>query len=131
MALASLITRDELKALAAPNKSLDSVSTADQDDACLAASGVAYSYLRQRFEPPYTSVGKDVKMHTAWIATYFLLGHKNTSPAYTGDQYTLRYNAAIKWFTDCSRGTVTPELTDAEATTTGGAYIVTTEPRGW
>jgi phage gp36-like protein len=132
VALPALIDRAYL-AQVAPQKALDHVATADQDAACLAASGIAYGYLRGRYELPLSGYGADLKLFVAWIALYLLLWHKNVNPQNPAqDRYRTQYADAMAWLEKVRDAKVTPaDLVDADPPTRAGAYVATAADRGW
>lgn len=99
----------DLTALGLPSAALVGVSTADTDAALVAASGRADGYLAKQYALPLSVWGADLTRAVAQIAAWDLITTRGTRP---GDQAAMlerRYDDAIQWLRDVSRGIVEPQ----------------------
>lgn len=111
---------------------LSGVSSTDQDAALVAASGEADGYLAKRYMLPLTAWGDDLTRRVVHIATYDLLSTRGYAPASGVDPLVeKRYNDAIFWLRDVSKGVVEPQgIVDSSATIeeqapiTGGSDVM-------
>lgn len=130
----SYITLSELYVLGLPASALpSSISTDARQAQCDAASATAQSYMAARYPMPLVSVGDEVKEKVAWIAAYNLLVIRGFNPSGADANYLARFDRAIDWLKDVSRGWVQPDVVPAPATTPDydAPRIITTTTRGW
>lgn len=98
-------TRTDLARMGIAAAALSSVATETQDAALEAASRVADSYLRSRYELPLTGYGDDLKRAVCSVAAWDLLSTRGYDPGRGGDEAVrMRADAAISWLKDVSAG---------------------------
>lgn len=109
---------------------LDTVSSADQTQACIDASARADSYLRGRYgvgdgaggyvQPILIAWGSDLTLMTSYVAAYLVMEGRGWNPNGSGDQNILRrYYEAIGdpripgsgWFPGVQRQAIHPDVT--------------------
>jgi len=127
-------TVDDLAQLGLKKLATAGISDGDLNAALVAASETADSYMRAQFRLPLTSWGADLRRHVAMLAAWDILsaqrGFNPDSPA--NEIWLARYEQALSWFKDVSRGIVSPNIVDSTPTKRDGAPRVATAPkRGW
>lgn len=102
-------TTTDLQTFGLPAAALTPVSTPDQNNALIAASALADSYLGQRFRLPLSSWGTDITKAAAEIAAYLVMKKRGWSPgAADAEQIREAYDDALKWLRDVGQGKATP-----------------------
>jgi phage gp36-like protein len=127
-------TIDDLARLGLKKLATAGMADVDLDAALVAASETADSYMRSQFKLPLVEWGADLRRHVAMLAAWDILsaqrGFNPDSPG--NDIWLQRYDQALAWFKDVSRGLVAPNVVDSTATKRDGAPRVATAPkRGW
>ncbi|MGZ3456344.1 MAG: phage protein Gp36 family protein [Polyangiales bacterium] len=109
------------------------LSAADVDAALIAASEIADGYLRAQYKLPLVSWGADLRRHVAMIAAWDILSARGFNGDAPGNEIFLeRYEQAIAWLKDVSRGLVSPNVVDSTPPKRDGAPRVSTATRrGW
>jgi phage gp36-like protein len=129
--------RTDLVRLGLRAEALTGVTTDAQDAALEAASDVADSYLRARYELPLTAWGDDLRRAVAAIAALDVMTARGFSPAAGADDLLMRrQEQALTWLKDVaanratvSGGNTTPTTsTRARAT---GPTVASRGQRGW
>jgi phage gp36-like protein len=127
-------------ALGLPIAAVKGMSSSDLEEGLIAATDLADSYLSNRFKLPITAWRKDLSQAVAAIAAYQLLAGRgfNPQPGSPDEQVRLRYEDAIRWLKDCSKGLATPAgivdstpAIDAGLVETEAPVFVTRKKRGW
>jgi len=127
-------TIDDLAQLGLRKLATAGLTDADLNAALVAASETADSYMRSQFRLPLVSWGADLRRHVAMLAAWDILsaqrGFNPDSPG--NDIWLARYEQALSWFKDVSRGIVSPNVVDSTPAKRDGAPRVNTSPRrGW
>lgn len=110
------------------------ITDADLNAALVAASETADSYMRSQHRLPLVAWGADLRRHVAMLAAWDILSaQRGFNPAAPGnDIFLARYEQALGWFKDVSRGIVSPNVTDSTPAKRDGAPRVSTaQRRGW
>ncbi len=114
MATQALVTRQDLFRLGLPGDALTGLPNEFIDSILLAASGIAISYLRKRYMPPYVSVGEDVKRAVVNIAQFEILSRRGFRPGSGNDDISvIRYDQAIAWLKMAASGDVECDIVDS------------------
>lgn len=125
-------TATDLYRLALRQAALSGLGIADQDAALEAASRVADGYLQARYKLPLSAWGDDLRRAVAIIAAYDLLAGRGFAPEGVDEHIRLRYEDAIAWLRDVSRGVVTPVgLVDSSPAVVDEGIAAVTDPRRW
>lgn len=127
-------TAAQLLQLGLPGRALTDVSTADRNAALDAASDLADSYLRSRFELPLTAWGDDLRRAVCSVAVYDLLSRRGYNPEQgADDNIRARHDDAVRWLEKVAAGLVSPSVTDSStpATAGSGARVRSHDARGW
>jgi phage gp36-like protein len=106
----------ESPSLGLPPRALEDVDPDDTRRALEDASSLASGYLGRRFTLPLIAWGNDLKGCVCKIAAYNLLTGLGFNPisGSADEQVRLRYEDAMRWLTDVSKGIVYPDgLTDS------------------
>jgi phage gp36-like protein len=126
-------TADDLFRLGLKRLATAGLTPADMDAALAAASELADGYLRSQYKLPLVAWGADLRRHVAMIAAWDILstrGFNGDAPA--NDIFLQRYEQALGWLKDVSRGVVSPNIVDSTPPLRDGAPRVGTLPkRGW
>ncbi|MBI2392813.1 MAG: DUF1320 family protein [Deltaproteobacteria bacterium] len=125
---------DDLARLGLKRLATAGITDVDLTAALVAASETADSYMRAQLRLPLVSWGADLRRHVAMLAAWDILsaqrGFNPDSPG--NDVWLARYDQAMAWFKDVSRGLVAPNVVDSTPITRDGAPRVATSPRrGW
>jgi len=125
---------DDLARLGLRKLATAGIAPDDLRAALIAASDLADSYLRSQFRLPLVRWGSDLRRHVAMIAAWDILsaqrGFNRDAPA--EETWLTRYEQAVAWLKDVSRGVVSPDVADSTAPTRDGAPRVhTNRSRGW
>lgn len=129
--------RTDLTRLGLRAEALTGVSTAAQDAALEAASDVANSYLRARYELPLTSWGDDLRRAVAAIAALDIMTARGFNPANGADDVLMqRSRDAVSWLKDvaANRATVSGGNTTPTTSTRAraqGPTVASSGQRGW
>lgn len=114
MATQALVTRQDLFRLGLPGDALAGLPNEFIDSILLAASGIAISYLRKRYMPPYVTVGEDVKRAVINIAQFEILSRRGFRPGSGNDEIAqIRYDQAIDWLKQAAIGLVECDIEDS------------------
>jgi Mu-like prophage major head subunit gpT len=98
-------TRTDLTRFGIASSALAGVAEAAQEAALAAASDVADSYLRSRYELPLVTYGDDLRRAVCAIAAWDILTVRGYDPNRGGDEAVkLRHDSALKWLADVSLG---------------------------
>jgi len=130
-------TRTDLTRFGLPSSALTGVADATQDAALEAASDVADSYMRSRYELPLTGYGDDLKRAVCGLAAWDLLTTRGYDPNSGGDEAVkLRHDAALAWLKDVAAGRahVSGGLTTPGPTRharAGAPSVTSSRLRGW
>lgn len=130
-------TRTDLTRFGVAAAALAGLTEATQDAALAAASALADGYIPRRFTPPLTAWGDDLKRAVAMIAAYDLLSGRGFDPrgGGTDENIRLRYEDAMAWLRDVSRGFIDPRgVVDATPDVDdfgSGAGVASAPRRGW
>lgn len=100
------------------------------------ASRMVDGYLSSHYTLPLTRVGADVMLHTVAISVYLLMSARGYNPEAGADTNIRdRYNDAIRWLENVSKGLVHPDITDSSTKpVTGGPaapIVISSSQRGW
>lgn len=132
--------RTDLVRLGLRAEALTGYPTASQDAALEAASDVADSYLRARYDLPLTSWGDDLRRAVAAIAALDIMTTRGFNPSAGSDDILMRrQEQAIGWLKDVaanratvSGGNTTPTTsTRARAAGPSAATVASRDRRGW
>lgn len=138
--MAADITRAELASLGLRAQALASVSTPDQDAEIEASTGIARSYLRQRYQGTQLTaavVDPAYKGALAKIATHRILSTRGYDPEKASDAIVLEnHDQALRFLRDVSKGVasldVPTTVADGFASVLdddGGLSVLSDEPR--
>lgn len=113
---------------------LSGISTTAQDAAIEAASEVADSYFRSRYNLPLLAWGTDVTRAVCQIAVYDLLVMRGFNPEQAADQnLQARADSAVAWLRAVGKqeaqANVTP--TPVQSPDYDQPRVLTSTPRGW
>ena len=131
--MSSYATYTELQTYGLPAAAIGSISTADQQSACDAASSIADGYLAARFHLPLATWSTDIKVAVCKIAASLLMQRRGYNPD-GGSDPTIRdgYMDAIKWLRDVAEDRATPNVTVSGGDGPESApRIYSATPRGW
>jgi len=126
----------DLSTYAINANALVNITTPELVAACVAASEKADSYMRGRYALPLVSWGTDVTMHTAWMATFFVMSARGINPSAGADVWIKdRYDEAVAWFEGIERQRVHPDVTPQVAQPGDPIHdlpqVFTDPQRGW
>lgn len=107
------------------DENLGTVNDARVDAAINDAEGEADGYLSTRYTVPLSPAPASIKKFTADIAIYNLFGRRDTVPP----DREKRYENAIKFLVNVSKGIVTLGAQEPEPTTTAGSVEFTSNER--
>lgn len=127
-------TIDDLARLGLKKLATAGLADADLDAALVAASETADSYMRSQVRLPLVAWGADLRRHVAMLAAWDILSaQRGFNPDNASNEIWLqRYEQAMSWFKDVSRGLVSPNVTDSTPTKRDGApRVATSAKRGW
>lgn len=130
-------TAADLARLALPARALTGILLTDQGAALEAASSLADGYLAARYTLPLLAWGDDLRRAVSLIAAYDLMTRRGYSPEGGDEQLRLRYEDAIRWLEQVSKGTISPvglEESPPSATPPPGdsGPVIAERPlRGW
>lgn len=98
-------TTTDLTRFGLPSTALMGVSSTTQEEAISAASALADSYLRSRYDLPLTSYGDDLTQCVCALAAETLLTSRGLDPGRAnGDVILTRADNARAWLKDVSAG---------------------------
>lgn len=98
-------TTTDLTRFGLPSTALTGVSSTTQEEAISAASALADSYLRSRYDLPLTSYGDDLTQCVCALAAETLLTSRGLDPGRAnGDVILTRADNARAWLKDVSAG---------------------------
>jgi phage gp36-like protein len=120
-------------------------TTAQQDQACLDATGKMDEYLSGRYQMPLLAWGSEVKKTCAHIAIYYLMTTRGASPANGADAaiFARYYDAvgnpsvpgSLGWLDKVQRQSLHPDITatvpPAQDPVYGMPQVFTSPRRGW
>lgn len=130
MAAQQYLSTAEFQAQTLNGAALAGINDTDQATALTWASGVAASYLRKRYALPLVSWGEELKQKVGELAQWFLLTRRGFKPNSGSDEVArLRYEDAISWFKDVSRGLVEIDCVDQTPTVDEAGSLAASEPR--
>lgn len=130
--MAAYATTSDLYRLALRRTALEGIPQADQERALEAASRLADSYLQARYRLPLTAWGDDLRRAVAVIAAYDLLAGRGFAPEGVDEHIRLRYEDAITWLRDVSRGAATPVgVVDFSPSVPDEGIAVVSDPKRW
>lgn len=130
----------ENPALGLPPRALSVIGPTVLNDALIAASDMMDSYLLSRYTGPIIAWGRDMRTCCCHIAAYHLLAGQGMNPVNSSadDHVRLRYEDALRWLKDVSKGAASPTgLVDSTPTADEGLVatespvFATTVKRGW
>ncbi len=125
-------SRADLHALGLPEAALASIPDVEQEAALEAASALADSYLRVRYDLPLTSWGRELSRAVALIAAYDLMSRRGYDPTRPGQEnLRMRYEDAIRWLEGVAAGRVDPGVVDAAPEVSSSAIQAVTRERRW
>lgn len=127
-------TIDDLARLGLKRLATAGITDADLNAALVAASETADGYMRSQFRLPLVSWGADLRRHVAMLAAWDILSaQRGFNPDAAGsDIWLQRYEQAMAWLKDVSRGVVSPNVVDSTPSRRDGAPRVSTAAkRGW
>lgn len=125
-------SRADLHALGLPEAVLASIPDVEQEAALEAASALADSYLRARYDLPLASWGRGLTRAVALIAAYDLMSRRGYDPTRPGQENVrMRYEDAIRWLEGVAAGKVDPGVEDATPEVSSTAVQVVTRERRW
>lgn len=125
-------TPADLYSLGLPQRALSGVSVPDQEAALESASRLADSYLSARYTLPLTAWGSDLRRAVAVIAAYDLLAVRGFAPEGADEHVRLRYEDAIRWLENVSKGLVNPVgIVDSTPEVTNTGVAVRTGVKRW
>lgn len=111
------LTRQEFFDLAIGGAAFRTQPVTTVDASLQAASDMADGYFRKRFTYPLQSIGSDVKRTVAAIACFDLVSHRGFRPdSGTDDVIIKRYDDAMSWLLNVSKGLIEPDIVDATDT---------------
>lgn len=110
---------------------LSSFTTSDQDAALEAASRFADSYICNTYTVPLTTYGVDLSERVCWIAAFNLLSGRGFDTPNEGSIFRERYNLAVAWLRDISKGVASISGGATVATQNDSAQFYTSTKRGW
>jgi phage gp36-like protein len=137
MAAQQYAQTSDLYSLSVFSAALNTISSADQNAALLAASERLDSYLRQKFSLPLLLWGQDVKQWVCDVAAFMLLSKRGFNPQNAGDALIVkRYDDQIAWAKGVARGEIVPDVVDSSPGAQAGspideATVITSPQRGW
>jgi phage gp36-like protein len=117
-----------------PADVLATISSDDQNAELEAQSRVADSYLAARFILPLSAYGKDLVNAVCSMAAYVLMARRGYAPDGHDSVFRQRFDDAIAWLRDVSRGLVSPVgIVDSSAVlgSSVGARVIAPAARGW
>lgn len=132
--MSSYCTVAQLLQLALPSESVQNISNAQLQAECDAASTLADSYLRGRYNLPLVTFDIELSMNVAYVAAYNILASRGYNPEAGADSiYKDRWLSAIDWFRGVQRQAIHPNVQDSS---TGGPahpfpQVNTQAERGW
>lgn len=122
----------DLRALGLPEAVLASIPEAEQEAALEAASALADSYLRARYDLPLAAWGRGLTRAVALIAAYDLMSRRGYDPTRPGQEnLRMRYEDAIRWLEGVAAGKVDPGVVDATPEISSSAIQAVTRERRW
>ncbi|WP_003047195.1 DUF1320 domain-containing protein [Thermus aquaticus] len=125
-------TQSDLFRLGLPEGALRGVSPSTIEDALEAASRLADSYLRARYDLPLASWGRGLTRAVALIAAYDLMSRRGYDPTRPGQEnLRMRYEDAIRWLEGVAAGKVDPGVEDATPEVSSSAIQAVTRERRW
>ena len=125
-------SRSDLRALGLPEAVLASIPEAEQEAALEAASALADSYLRARYDLPLASWGRGLTRAVTLIAAYDLMSRRGYDPTRPGQEnLRMRYEDAIRWLEGVAAGKVDPGVEDATPEVSSTAVQAVTRERRW
>ncbi|UZX16554.1 DUF1320 domain-containing protein [Thermus sp. PS18] len=125
-------SRTDLHALGLPEAVLASIPEAEQEAALEAASALADSYLRTRYDLPLASWGRGLTRAVALIAAYDLMSRRGYDPTRPGQEnLRMRYEDAIRWLEGVAAGRVDPGVVDASPDSPSSTIQAVTRERRW
>lgn len=130
-------TRTDLTRLGLRSEALTGVSADAQDAALEAASDVADSYLRARYDLPLTAWGDDLRRAVAAIAALDIMTARGFNPQAGADDLLMRrQEQAVSWLKDvaANRATVSGGNTTPTSSTRAraqGPTVASSGQRGW
>lgn len=134
-------TRADLGRLGIRVAALANVADDDQDAALQAASDLADSFFRSRYDLPLTQWGDDLRRCVCAIAAFDCLVIRGFDPSRGNDAVVqLRYEQAMTWLRDVSAGRVavtggrttpTPSSGAGARSATAPARVTSRRQRGW
>ena len=100
-----------------------------------ASSSVGDGYLRAAYSLPLVAWGHDLSLNVCKHAQWEVMSaQKGFNPENPGNTiYLERYNPAVRWFEQVSKGLVKPEgiVDSTPEVEENGPECMTEEPRGW
>ena len=128
-----------------PAAAFNGITSGQQAQACIDATGEADSRLSGRYQMPLLAWGADLTKYTAWIAIYNLLSTRGFSPQGGADSNIIaRYYEAVGnpnvpgsmgWFDRVQRQAIHPDITPTVASNVSPTYnlpqVFTSQQRGW
>lgn len=128
-----------------PAAAFNGITTAQQDQACIDATGEVDGRISGRYQMPLLAWGAELKKVTAWIAIYNLLAARGFSPQSGADsQIMARYYEAVGnpnvpgslgWLDKVQRQSMHPDITasvpPSQSPTYGLPQVYTQPQRGW
>ena len=131
-------TITDLTRFGLPSTALTGVSSTTQEEAISAASSLADSYLRSRYDLPLTAYGDDLTQCVCALAAETLLTSRGLDPARAkGDVIITRADNARSWLRDVSAGRaavsggITTPGPSPQARASTAPTTRSTSERGW
>ncbi len=128
----AFVTSTDLGKLSAiPATTLALIAAGTVTAALASAESFALGYLASRFTLPLTSVGDDTKQAICDIAAYRLMSREGYAPEGNDVELRQRFDDALAWLKDVSRGSVTADVVGTVPSSSLQATVTSATPRGW
>ncbi len=132
--MSSYCTVQQLLSFALPSEAVQNLSNTQLQAECDAASTLADSYLRGRYNLPLVSFDIELSMQVAYIAAYNIMASRGYNPETGADSiYQTRWIAATEWFKGVQRQAIHPNITPSPTgdPTLTFPQVNTAPERGW
>lgn len=128
-----------------PAAAFNGTTTAQQDQACIDATGKVDEYLAGRYQMPLLAWGAELRRTTAYVAIYQLMTTRGASPMSGADAaiFARYYDAvgnpnvsgSLGWLDKVQRQALHPDITASVAPSQDPVYgipqVFTSQQRGW
>lgn len=128
----ALVTVPEFHALALGEEATSDLEDGVIEAAVLAASSLAYSFLRSRYTLPLVTWGSDLKMAVAKIAALYVLTKRGFDPSSPADQAMVKgHDDAIAWLRDVAADRAAADVVDTAPAARLAPRVISNVKRGW